>query len=109
LRHVCCASENCLAAEGESVAECQSLLADSWRLDYFSTMIGTVEIKRMSIAERLKAMELLWRSMTGEPDKLESPAWHGKVLAQRLAKVKAGKGEFLTLTQLKQRLAKRTT
>ena len=65
------------------------------------------EIERMSIAERLQAMELLWRSMAGEPDKLKSPAWHGKVLSQRLAKVEAGQGEFLTLTQLKKRLAKR--
>ena len=67
-----------------------------------------VEIERMSTAEKLQAMELLWRSMSREPDKLESPAWHGKVLAQRLAKVEAGKGEFLTLTQLKKRLAKRS-
>jgi hypothetical protein len=39
-----------------------------------------------------------------EPDKLESPGWHKKILARRLAKVEAGKGEFLTLTQLKKRL-----
>lgn len=71
-------------------------------------MIEAVEIERMSIAEKLQAMELLWRSMSSEPAKLASPAWHKKVLSQRLAKVEAGKGEFLTLTQLKQRLAKRS-
>ena len=71
-------------------------------------MIGTVEVERMSLAEKLQAMELLWRSMASKPDALESPAWHKKVLSQRLAKVEAGKGEFLTLTQLKKRLAKRT-
>jgi len=72
-------------------------------------MIKAVAIERMSIAERLQTMELLWRSMASEPDKLVSPAWHEKVLAQRLDKVEAGKGEFLTLTQLKKRLAKRST
>jgi Putative addiction module component len=66
-------------------------------------MIGTLEIERMSFAERLQAMELLWRSMAAGSDKLESPGWHKKILAKRLAKVKAGKGEFLTLTQLKKR------
>lgn len=71
-------------------------------------MIEAVEIERMSVAERLRAMELLWRSMTREPDKLKSPVWHGKVLAERLAKVEAGKGQFLTLPQLKQRLARRS-
>jgi putative addiction module component (TIGR02574 family) len=75
--------------------------------DYFPTMIGTLEIERLSLAERLQTMELLWRSMSSEPEKLESPDWHKKVLQKRLAKVEAGKGEFLTLTQLKKRLAKR--
>ncbi|HZL13567.1 MAG TPA: addiction module protein [Verrucomicrobiae bacterium] len=70
-------------------------------------MIEALEIERMSVAERLQAMELLWRSMAAAPDKLESPGWHKKVLQQRLAKVEAGKGEFLTLAQLKKRLAKR--
>jgi putative addiction module component (TIGR02574 family) len=70
-------------------------------------MIEAMEIERMSLAERLQAMELLWRSISAEPDKLESPAWHKKILEKRLAKVEAGKGEFLTLAQLKKRLAKR--
>jgi putative addiction module component (TIGR02574 family) len=70
-------------------------------------MIEALEIERMSLAERLQAMELLWRSMAAEPDKLESPGWHKKILARRLAKVETGKGEFLTLAQLKKRLAKR--
>ncbi len=70
-------------------------------------MIEASEIERMSIAERLQTMELLWRSMTSEPDKLPSPAWHKKILSQRLAKVAAGKGVFLSLPQLKKRLAKR--
>lgn len=70
-------------------------------------MIEPVEIERMSVTERLRAMELLWHSMTREPAKVKSPAWHGKVLAQRLARVESGKGRFLTLPQLKQRLARR--
>jgi len=70
-------------------------------------MIEALEIERMSLAERLQAMELLWRSMAAAPEKLESPGWHKKILARRLAKVEAGKAEFLTLAQLKKRLAKR--
>lgn len=70
-------------------------------------MTGTLEIEGMSLAERLQAMELLWRSLAAKPEKLESPDWHKKVLQQRLAQVAAGQGEFLTLAQLKKRLAKR--
>ncbi|MDB6028562.1 MAG: putative addiction module component [Verrucomicrobiales bacterium] len=71
-------------------------------------MTETLEIDRMTLAERLQAMELLWRSMAHAPEKLESPAWHKTVLQKRLAKVTAGKGEFLTISQLKKRLAKRS-
>jgi putative addiction module component (TIGR02574 family) len=71
-------------------------------------MIEAVEIERMTVAERLQAMELLWRSLSTRPGKMESPAWHKKVLAKRLAKLESGKAEFLTITQFKKRLAKRT-
>lgn len=70
-------------------------------------MIETLEIERMTVTERLRAMEQLWRSFSTEPDSLASPAWHKKVLAKRRAKIESGKGEFLTIAQLKHRLAKR--
>jgi putative addiction module component (TIGR02574 family) len=70
-------------------------------------VIETLEIERMTIAERLQAMELLWRSLATEPDKVSSPAWHKTILNKRLAKIKAGKARFLTIAQLKKRLARR--
>ena len=74
---------------------------------HFAAVIETLEIERMTFTERVQAMELLWRSMSAEPGKLTSPAWHKTVLQKRLAKVEAGKGGFLTVAQLKKRLAKR--
>jgi len=62
-------------------------------------MIEAVEIERMSAVERIRTMELLWRSMRA--GKLAAPGWHKKILAKRLAKVEAGKGEFLSIAQLK--------
>jgi len=50
-------------------------------------------------------MELLLRSFSGSEDEIPSPDWHGEVLAERLAKVEAGEGKFLTLPELKARLA----
>jgi putative addiction module component (TIGR02574 family) len=70
-------------------------------------MIEAAEIERMSKTERIQAMELLWNSLSSNPSELESPGWHGEVLAQRLAKVEAGDGEFLTIAQLKERLNRR--
>ena len=70
-------------------------------------MIEAVDIERMSLAQKLQAMELLWQSLSSDPGRVESPHWHQTVLETRLAKVEAGKGKFLTIDQLKKRLAKR--
>jgi putative addiction module component (TIGR02574 family) len=59
----------------------------------------------MSPVERVQATEILWRSIASASEKVASPAWHEKVLEKRLAKVEAGRGEFLTVSQLKKRLA----
>jgi hypothetical protein len=70
-------------------------------------MIAAAQIEQMSLAERMEAMELLWRSLSAEPDRVVSPTWHGEVLRQRRAKIESGKAEFLTIAQLKKRLGKR--
>jgi putative addiction module component (TIGR02574 family) len=70
-------------------------------------MLEAVEIERMSLPQKLRTMELIWKSLAADAERLESPHWHKTVLESRLAKVEAGKGKFLTITQLKKRLAKR--
>jgi len=76
---------------------------------YSPVVIAASDIKKMTLAERLRAMELLWESISATPEKVNSPERHGEVLTRRMAKVKAGKGNFLTIQQLKARLAKRST
>ncbi len=70
-------------------------------------MLAESDIRAMSTVERLQAMELLWRSFAGSTDEMQSPPWHGDVLSARLTKVEAGEGNFLTIPQLKARLASR--
>ena len=70
-------------------------------------MIAAAKIEQMSLAERMEAMELLWRSISREPKNVVSPAWHGEVLQKRLARIEAGNAKFLTIGELKKRLAKR--
>lgn len=67
-------------------------------------MIATADIARMTLAERLQAMELLWQSLSVAPAHVESPDWHGDVLAERLARVEAGEARFLSLEEAKARL-----
>lgn len=58
----------------------------------------------MTVPERLEAMELLWTSLCRSGNAIPSPAWHGEMLAARQAKVKEGRGDFLSLTELRKRL-----
>lgn len=67
-------------------------------------MIEAAEIERMSVAERLQAMELLWASLSQDPEAVPSPGWHGQVLSDRLEKIQRGEGKFLTLREAKERL-----
>ena len=62
------------------------------------------EVSRLSKAERLQAVELLWASLSKEQQDIESPEWHGEVLAERKAKVDSGEAQFLSVDQLKERL-----
>ena len=62
------------------------------------------EVSRLSKAEQLQAMEWLWASLSKKAEAIESPQWHGEVLAARKAKVASGKAQFLTVAQLKKRL-----
>ena len=69
-------------------------------------MISAADIEQMGVEERLQTMELLWDSLTRNPDAVPSPDWHGEILAERIAKIERGEGEFLTLEEAKARLLK---
>ncbi|MEO7299688.1 MAG: addiction module protein [Verrucomicrobiota bacterium] len=49
----------------------------------------------------------MWRSLAAQPKKVPSPEWHRTVLEERLLEMDSGTAKFLTLDELKDRLAKR--
>jgi len=63
--------------------------------------MNTTEIKKMSIIERLQAMEALWDSFLYEGSEIESPEWHQNILEERKRRIKNGKAEFISLEDLK--------
>jgi hypothetical protein len=71
-----------------------------------SQSMGIADIESMTIAERLQAIELLWTSVSRTDSQVSSPAWHRDVLDARRKKVEDGKGVFLSLTELRNRLGK---
>jgi hypothetical protein len=72
-------------------------------------MPATLDLKQMSRPEKVRLMEEIWRDLSADEHELESPSWHGEVIAERTAKVEEGKATFLTLGELEARLAKKST
>lgn len=61
----------------------------------------TVEIERMSTAERLRVMEDLWDRLCVEDEEIQSPDWHSQILAKRQKKIEPGNAGFISIEDLK--------
>jgi putative addiction module component (TIGR02574 family) len=70
-------------------------------------MLAMEEISRMTSAERLATMELLWESFAKEGIDYPSPDWHAPVLAARSDIIDTDKAVWLTVDQLQDRLMSR--
>jgi hypothetical protein len=67
----------------------------------------TLPLENMTIAEKLRVMETLWRDLTRDEEQLESPKWHGEVLRERAARVEQGKESFMDWETAKTQLRNR--
>lgn len=72
-------------------------------------MSATLDLKQMSRPEKVRLMEEIWQDLSADEQKVESPSWHGEIIAERVAKVEGGKATFLTLEQLEAQLATRSS
>ena len=52
-------------------------------------------LDKMTLADKLEAMELLWADISKRPVQLPSPAWHKDVLDERRRLVEAGQLKFV--------------
>jgi hypothetical protein len=61
-----------------------------------------VNAREMSPAQRVLAMETLWETMCQDPGEVESPDWHGEILAQRRERIAAGVVGFVPLERVRE-------
>ena len=57
-------------------------------------MPGTLPLEKMSVEEKLQAMESLWDDLCSKTGAVSSPAWHEDVLAERDAMQRRGDDGF---------------
>ncbi len=62
-------------------------------------MAATLKIAKMSVSDKLQAMEELWDSLRRKESDVPSPEWHKAELSKRLAK-----GSFIDFDSVKRRL-----
>ena len=61
-------------------------------------------LDRMTTAEKLETMELIWTDLTRDQEKFDSPAWHQQALRERDAALREGREIPLDWDTAKQRL-----
>lgn len=64
------------------------------------------QLSEMTIEEKLQMMEALWDDLSQNSDDLPSPAWHGKVLADREAALERGDQQFEDWEKARERIEK---
>ena len=70
-------------------------------------MTTTIQIDKLSRAEKLQTMEALWESLSMEKDEIVSPAWHRDLLKETEARVAAGQERIADWEVAKRELRKR--
>ena len=70
-------------------------------------MDAALPLDKMTTAEKLRAMELLWADLTRQAESFDSPAWHADVLRERDQQVAEGKAAFIPWEEAKRQLRER--
>jgi hypothetical protein len=66
-------------------------------------------LKTMSIPEKLEVLERVWASLRNDDRKLDSPAWHEPLLAERKRLHAEGKAKFVAWTEAKKRIRRKVS
>ena len=67
-------------------------------------MQATLPLDKMTISEKLSALEDIWENLSHAQDTIPSPEWHADVLIVREQKIQEGKAKFLDLDDAKRRM-----
>lgn len=67
-------------------------------------MQATIPLDRMTVSEKLRALEDIWDDLCHTQDAIPSPGWHADVLQARERKIQEGKAKFLDVAEAKRRV-----
>jgi hypothetical protein len=70
-------------------------------------MKTVLQLNTLTRAEKLRALEELWKDLSRPEEDYESPPWHGDVLKAREKSLNAGEDEFVPWEEAKRILRER--
>ena len=69
-------------------------------------MISTLDLKKMTVEEKLKLIELIQNDLERNAASIPMPEWHKDVLRQSEEDIKAGRDQFMDLDEAKKEIMK---
>ena len=67
-------------------------------------MAVSLPIEKMSTAEKIKAMEILWDDLCKKANNISSPAWHSQILENREKEIENGDAKFVDWDKAKKKI-----
>ena len=67
-------------------------------------MEAALPLDRMTVEEKLRALERLWEDLCRTPESVPSPAWHRDVLEARAARLQGGRERVTNWEDAKRRI-----
>jgi putative addiction module component (TIGR02574 family) len=68
-------------------------------------MSTTLELGRMTLEEKLQAMEALWADLSRDPESVPLRQWHKDLLDARERAIREGRAKFLPWETVKKQIA----
>ncbi|MFA6569012.1 MAG: addiction module protein [Victivallales bacterium] len=70
-------------------------------------MIAALPLKKMSIQDKISAMESIWEDLCRNAGDISSPEWHKNVLEEREKNLKSGADSFVDWEDAKMEIRKK--
>jgi hypothetical protein len=68
----------------------------------------SLPLDKMTVAEKLQALELIWADLCSTPDAVPSPAWHASELELRERRAREGASRFMDWDEAKRDIRRAT-
>ncbi len=72
-------------------------------------MAHAVNLKKMTIEEKIQTMEKIWEDLCENSESLTSPSWHEKILFERAEKVKKEDEKIMDWEKAKKHIHNKTS